>query len=482
MMQLARTVAKFLHGPKDEVTYFLLGLSLLTVHLVGPPYMDPKLHSDEKLQERYEDGGQEELSDAETAIEEQQLLNKLDRRILPITCLLYLFAYLDRSNLGNARLMGLPSILGKNKDPTGVLFDWVNSAFFFSYILCQTPATVVSKLYPPRVWMACCAAGWGLTSTLMSTGFDFGGLMTARIFLGIFEAGFGPAIPLYFCEYPMAYWFGFAAVAGAFGAHIENWRLLFIVEGIPTIILSIFTYFFLPDRPEATTYLTARERKLAVARMNRATSGDVGAVVQKRHVWMALRDWRVWTAGVIYFGLNCALSSISAFLPTIIASFGYSDARAQLFTVPPYVVTAVVLITFSFISDKLQTRGVPISIACTISAVGYLLLLVVHQNKHVRYFAIFCITSGTYTSIGLTIAWFAHNLGSETKKAAGIPTFMAIVSCALSWLAVICALILTTSYRRDNARRDRKYGVPEPDARVDTSELADKAPEFRYVP
>ena len=62
------------------------------MHLVGPPYMDPKLHSDEKLQERYEDGGQEELSDAETAIEEQQLLNKLDRRILPITCLLYLFA------------------------------------------------------------------------------------------------------------------------------------------------------------------------------------------------------------------------------------------------------------------------------------------------------------------------------------------------------------------------------------------------------
>jgi len=489
--------------------------------------MDPKLHSDEKLQERYEDGGQEELSDAETAIEEQQLLNKLDRRILPITCLLYLFAYLDRSNLGNARLMGLPSILGKNKDPTGVLFDWVNSAFFFSYILCQTPATVVSKLYPPRVWMACCAAGWGLTSTLMSTGFDFGGLMAARIFLGIFEAGFGPAIPLYFSLFytkkemglRMAYWFGFAAVAGAFGgilafgishakAHIENWRLLFIVEGIPTIILSIFTYFFLPDRPEATTYLTARERKLAVARMNRATSGDVGAVVQKRHVWMALRDWRVWTAGVIYFGLNCALSSISAFLPTIIASFGYSDARAQLFTFPPYVVTAVVLITFSFISDKLQTRGVPISIACTISAVGYLLLLVVHQNKHVRYFAIFCITSGTYTSIGLTIAWFAHNLGSETKKAAGIPTFMAIgqcgsvlgshifpktdakdfyirgfaVSCALSWLAVICALILTISYRRDNARRDRKYGIPEPDARVDTSELADKAPEFRYVP
>ncbi|KAF8725101.1 hypothetical protein AX14_008389 [Amanita brunnescens Koide BX004] len=416
-------IADFLHGPNEEVSYFL-------------------------LEEHVEDDVQEELLDAETITQEQRLVNKLDKRILPITCLLYLFAYLDRSNLGNARLMGLPDVLGRNKDPTGVLFDWVNSAFFISYILCQTPATVISKLFPPRLWMACCAFGWGVTSTLLSTGFNTGGLITARIFLGIFEAGFGPAIPVYFSLFytktemglRMAYWFGFAAIAGAFGgilafgvshakAHIENWRLLFIIEGIPTIILSILTYFFLPNRPESTTYLTANERKLAIARMNRATSGDVGAVVQKRHVWMALRDWRVWIAGVIYFGLNCALSSISAFLPTIIASFGYSDARAQLFTIPPYAVSAAVLVIFSFVSDKLQTRGIPISIACTISAIGYLLLLVVHHDEHVQYFAIFCITSGTYTSIGLMIAWFAHNLGSETKKAAGIPTFMAIGQC-----------------------------------------------------
>ncbi|KAK2461227.1 hypothetical protein APHAL10511_006754 [Amanita phalloides] len=488
------------------------------------------LHEDELtsflLENQTDDDVEEEALSAEAIAEENRLLHKLDRRILPITCLLYLFAYLDRSNLGNARLMGLPNVLGKHKDPTGVLFDWVNSAFFFSYILCQTPATVISKLYPPRIWMGYCALGWGMTSTLMASGFDIGGLIVARVFLGVFEAGFGPAIPVYFSLFytkremglRMAYWFGFAAVAGAFGgilafgishvhAHIENWKLLFIIEGVPTIILSLFTFALLPNRPESTTYLTADERKLAVARMNRATSGDVGAVVQRKHVWMALCDWRVWTAGVIYFGLNCALASISAFLPTIIKSFGYSDARAQLFTVPPYAVSAVVLIIFSFFSDRLQTRGIPIAIACSISAIGYLLLLVIPHNIHVRYFAIFCITSGTYTSIGLTIAWFAHNLGSETKRATGIPTFMAVgqcgsvlgshiypktdspryirgfaVCCALSWVAAICALILTISYRWNNARRDKEYGVPKPNSRVDTSELADKAPEFRYVP
>ncbi|RXW16480.1 hypothetical protein EST38_g9367 [Candolleomyces aberdarensis] len=180
--------------------------------------------------------------------EERKLVRKLDLRILPIACLLYLFAYLDRSNLGNARLQGLPEdVLGG--DPTGRLFDWVVSVFYFSYITCQIPATITSKLFQPRIWMACAAIGWGVVSTLMSTAFNFEGLIVCRLLIGVFEAGFGPAIPLYFSLFytqaemglRMAYWFGFAAVAGAFGGliafgiqHAEtslrHWKLLFIVE------------------------------------------------------------------------------------------------------------------------------------------------------------------------------------------------------------------------------------------------------------
>ncbi|KAF5368833.1 hypothetical protein D9758_003011 [Tetrapyrgos nigripes] len=457
--------------------------------------------------------------------EERKLVRKLDGRILPLACLLYLFAYLDRSNLGNARNQGLPDdVLGG--DETGVLFDWVNSVFFFSYVLCQVPATIVSKLVAPRIWLAGAAIGWGICSTLMSTTFDFGGIMTTRVFLGIFEAGFGPAIPLYFSLFytkqemglRMAYWFGFAAVAGAFGGiiafgiqhadiDIERWRLLFIVEGIPAVILGVVSYFLLPDRPESTSFFTERERQIVLERMNRATSGDIGATVNKAHIYMAFKDWRIYTGGIIYFGLNAALASTSAFLPTILKdTLGYSDANSQLLTVPPYAVAAVVLTLFSMFSDRYQTRGIPIAIASSIGAIGYLLNLV-SNNGHVRYFGVFCITSGTYTGIGLIIAWFAHNLGSETKKATGIPMFMAIgqcgsvtgshlfpktdgprymkgfgVVCGLEFLGAICALIMSASYRWDNARRDRDEGVPTADTKVNVSELADRAPNFRYVP
>ncbi|TDL18778.1 MFS general substrate transporter [Rickenella mellea] len=457
--------------------------------------------------------------------EERALVRKLDRRILPIACLMYLFAYLDRSNLGNARLQGLPQDT-LHGDPTGKLFDWVNSAFFFSYILVQIPATITSKLFPPRLWLGATAIGWGVCSTLMSSAFDFSGLIVARVGLGCFEAGFGPAIPLYFSLFytkaemglRMAHWFGFAAVAGAFGgliafgiqhshASIAPWRLLFIIEGIPAILMGVIAICFLPDRPEVTKYLSEEERKIAMDRKTRGTSGDMGAMVAKSHIAMAFRDYRIYLGGVIYFGMNCALASISAFLPTIIKTFGWTNAIAQLLTVPPYVVAAIVLVSCSYASDRVQSRGLFIAGSSFLGGIGYLILLTVHHNQHARYFATFCITSGTYTTIGLVIAWYAHNLGSETKRATGIPMFMAIgqcgsilgshiypstegpkyikgfaISCALELLACLMGLVLSISYRMDNNRRDRLYGKPSPQEKVDTSEFADKAPNFRYMP
>ncbi|KAJ7362744.1 hypothetical protein DFH08DRAFT_683619, partial [Mycena albidolilacea] len=172
---------------------------------------------------------------------------------------------LDRSNLGNARLPGLPKsckLTSKffnfrtlNGDVTGKLCDWITSVFFFAYVRCSFPSLLLCFLFLPRVWIACSAIGWGVSSALMSTAFNFGGLMTRRVFLGIFEAGFVPAITLYICTLQprrnIAYWFGFAAVAGlltihagafggliAFGvqhahAAIHSWRILFIIEVRP---------------------------------------------------------------------------------------------------------------------------------------------------------------------------------------------------------------------------------------------------------
>jgi len=344
----------------------------------------------------------------------------------------------------------------------------------------------------------------------------------------VFEAGFGPGIPVYmalfYTKYEMglrmAYWFGFAAVAGAFGglvafgvqhAHtaLANWRLLFIIEGIPAILLGIVAVIYLPNRPESdrnNRFLTAEEKELQIERMTRYAGKDVPMTVNKRHVIQALTDWKVYIGGVMYFGFNCALASISAFLPTILKTFGVSAANAQLLTVAPYACAAVALVIVSWTSDHFQSRGIFIAGCSATAGIGYVLLVTVPTHVSVRYFAVFCIVAGTYTCIGLIIAWYTHNLGSETKKAAGVPMFMAIgqcgsilgshiypstegpryikgfaISCALHFLACLCSLILSAYYRYENRRRDREYGT-QSDGKIDTAELADNAPSFRYVP
>ncbi|KAI0760249.1 MFS general substrate transporter [Fomes fomentarius] len=466
-----------------------------------------------------------------TLEEEKRLVRKLDLRIMPMICIIYLFAYLDRTNLGNARLQGLPRDV-LHGDPTGVLFDWVNSAFFFSYIICPIPATILSKLFPPRIWLGGAAVGWGVCAVLMATAFDFPGLFVARIGLGVFQSCFSPGIPLYLSLFytreeiglRLAYYFGFAAFAGAFGGliafgvqHVHtavaNWKLLFLIEGIPSVLSGLLAMTILPNRPEETCIFDEKERALAVERMNRGTKADVGRMLQKGHISAAFKDWRrrrlrqIYAAGVMFFAGNSAAASIAAFLPTIIATFGFTNALTQLLTVPPYAVAAVVLFMVCYAADRMQSRGVFVAGASVVGAIGYAILLAVPSNNHVRYFATFCITSGTYISIGVIIAWFAHNLGSETKKAAGLPLYMVIgqcgsvlgshlfpategprylkgfaVICGLSSLAAIVAVVLTISYRMENRRRDRKYGRPEYNAPVDTSVLADKAPDFRYTP
>jgi len=163
----------------------------------------------------------------------------------------------------------------------------------------------------------------------------------------------------------------------------------------------------------------------------------------------------------------------------------------------------------AYTSDRLQSRGLFVFAACLLSGVGYVLLLCFTYNRHIRYFGVFCATTGAYSGIGLSMAWFTHNLGSESKRATGISLCGAIgqggsilgshlypltdqpkyrqgltVSGSLLLVSALCALILSASYRWDNKQRDKQDGneTIDLDAKVDTSEQADKALRFRYIP
>jgi MFS family permease len=165
-------------------------------------------------------------------------------------------------------------------------YQWLLTIFYISYIIFEWFA-LMWKVVPPHIWATFCVVGWGIVATLQSATFSFSGMMAARFFLGFFEAGYGPGIPyllsffylrheigvrigVFLSAAPLATCFAGALAYGITSgndAHrIANWRLLFLVEGLPCIVAGIVTFFVLPDSPEKASFLTEEEKLVARAR------------------------------------------------------------------------------------------------------------------------------------------------------------------------------------------------------------------------
>ncbi|TVY86254.1 putative transporter, partial [Lachnellula willkommii] len=239
---------------------------------------------------------------------EKRVLRKLDKRLVSLAfvlcttsstsklknCLLTrtpdLLAYLDRSNIGNAKIAGLDSDLHLSSSQ----YQWLLTIFYISYILFEWFA-LMWKLVPPHIWATFCVLGWGITATLQSATYSFSGLMAARFFLGLFEAGYGPGIPYLLSFFYLRHEVGFRsgiflsaaplatcfAGALAYGItsdetpRIANWRLLFLVEGLPCIVAGVATFFLMPDSPEKASFLTEEEKEVTRARaLRQVGSGE----------------------------------------------------------------------------------------------------------------------------------------------------------------------------------------------------------------
>jgi MFS family permease len=457
---------------------------------------------------------------------ERKLKRKLDAVILPLTTLLYLAAYLDRGNMGNAKLQGIEDDIMGGSDTN---FSIALTCFYITYIAFNVPGNIMVKLLQPSTALAIAAFVWGTASTLQAAAFSFPGIIVCRLFLGIGEACFGPTVPFYYSIWYKreeiairnAFFIGFGALAGAFGGLLAygvsfakgssigaTWRILFLIEGLPTLVLAVLIFFILPNRPETTKYLSGKERALAITRLS---DNQPGTAHKQKFQWSGFRraitDYKIYLCSVIYLGVNLTLSSISGFLPTIIASLGYSNADAQLYSVPPYACAAVFMILISFLSDRVHCRGLFVAGTMMISCTGWIILLTVVANEHARYFATFLVVMGSFAAIPLTLSWVSNNAPNESQRAVQLGMLNAIGQCfailatfifpssdkplwkkgfglnlAFNALSSIVAVVLYFILRCENSRRDRKVGAHLSDAiEMDIDTSNDLAPSFRYV-
>lgn len=293
----------------------------------------------------------------------QKIHRKIDLRITFIYCVTYLILKVSERNITNVAILNSESDTSNIKSQLGHLtsdqWAWIVSAFFFTYMSFEPVSVLLLKIFSPRFWMARILVTWGVISACQAASTSFGGLLTCRVLLGWAEAGFGPGM-----LYHLSFWFpaerltmrvSLLAAAGmvsgtfsgslAYGISFLNragglagWRWIFIIEGLPAVVLGIIMFIWLPNYPQTAGFLSADEKKLVIANL----PSTQPTVESKTFVWEELRDLVLhditfWSFQLLWVAHGMGAGGISRALPAITYQLGLEDSSlSQLLTMPPF--------------------------------------------------------------------------------------------------------------------------------------------------
>ncbi|KAF2634215.1 MFS general substrate transporter [Massarina eburnea CBS 473.64] len=468
--------------------------------------------------------------------EGRKILAKVDYRLVPVLALLYLVAFIDRSNIGNARVAGLTTDLNMH----GLQYNTAVTLFFVPYTLLEIPSNIVLKMMRPSRWIAILMFSWGLVMTLMCLISNYSGLLAARWFLGVAESGFFPAatflLTLWYRRYEvqrrMAVFYVAASLSGAFSGLLAyaiqmldgrsgmgGWQWIFLIEGLVPVGLAIVIWKILPDSPETASFLTQAERDFIVKRLADETGSGSGKVtnqdkMDRKFVIAGLSDWKIWAAVVIFWGNTVGVYGFTATVPTVINGLGYSAANAQLLTIPIYVFASILTIIFAWWSDHAKTRSPFIIAGYIIASVGFIAQLAIPHPKYpgLTYGFLFPVAGGLYCPFIILVSWIANSLAPSSKRAVGMALLISVgnmggimgsniyldrekpkyttgfaVSLAMCLLAIIMTVVVRTAYQRENKKRTallQEHGEDVIRARYSDQEmleLGDKSPFFKYT-
>ncbi|SAK61259.1 major facilitator transporter [Caballeronia glebae] len=294
------------------------------------------------------------------------LYRKLDWRLLPFLLLCYTFAYLDRVNIGFAKLQ-MQSDLGFSD----AVYGLGAGIFFLGYVLFEVPSNLLLPKIGARKTISRIMILWGMTSAAMLFVRSETTFYGMRFLLGVFEAGFAPGMIFY-----LTYWYGRARMAqvmaivmlagpigGVFGgplstwimtsfsgAHgLDGWQWMFLIEGLPCVLFGVLALFVLADRPADARWLSDDEKRLLASELD--TSGGHHSFAQ------VARDPRVYLMAAPYFCFICGIYAVSFWLPSIIKAAGVKDTmQIGLYSAIPYAAAAITMIVIGRSSDRRGER------------------------------------------------------------------------------------------------------------------------------
>ncbi|KAL2114021.1 hypothetical protein VUR80DRAFT_1317 [Thermomyces stellatus] len=371
---------------------------------------------------------------------EAKLRRKIDFVVVPTVSILYLFCFIDRANIGNARLAGLEEDLGM----TGSDYNLTLSVFYISYIIFEIPATVLCKHIGPGWFLPATALGFGLCSIFTAFVKNVPQICGVRFVLGIFEAGMMPGIAYYMSRwyrrseltFRLSMYIVMASLAGAFGGllasailtldhfgRFHSWQMIFAIEGIITIGLSLLAFVTCTDRPETAVWLSEEEKYLAVERIKseRLATTKVLDKMDTKKLLAGIRNPITASTAFMFLCNNVTVQGLAFFLPTIVGTIypERSTVSKQLFTVPPYVLGGFFTLVVPLISYKFDRRLIFIILTAPLVMVGYAMFLGT-TNAQARYGATFLIAASAFPPGALTNSHVSANVLSDTARSSAI--------------------------------------------------------------
>ncbi|KAL9050802.1 MAG: hypothetical protein Q9162_006423 [Coniocarpon cinnabarinum] len=396
----------------------------------------------------------------------KRLDRRFDKHILPWLFGLWLLAFIDRSNIGNARIDGLADDLHLNEDK----FNITLAVFYIPYICVDVPSNWIVKRLGAGYYLPGIVAAWGVVSLCIGFVTTYTGLIVARFFLGLCEGGLLGGMIIYLAMFyerrqlvrRITLFYCAAPLSGAFGGLLatglaeiktdgyDGWPFIFFLEGAITLIFGLVTIAFLPHTPAHAKFLSQDERDLAAKRMavDAAHSTTTGDVKEEKFDWhwvrMALLNWNTILLSLNFFAIITPIYSYSLFLPTIIRDLGYSRVNAQLLTVPPNFAAFLVVPAVGYISDRYGVRGPFMLCGLLLALIGYLMLISTGK-PHINYGGTFFVASGIFPTSPLVMGWLANNLSPHYVRATGTGFQIMIANLA--------AFIATFTYLQEDAPR-----------------------------
>ncbi|KAK6380831.1 hypothetical protein LTS17_005032 [Exophiala oligosperma] len=471
----------------------------------------------------------ERPSEEEWAPSDRKLNLKLDLLILPLVTIVYLLAFLDRANIGNARVAGLQEDL----KISSYQYQVAITVTYAPYIASEIPSNLLLRRIGPRIYIPSLCFSWGVISTLQCLVQNYSGLIVCRFFLGLVEGGLFPGVILYLSMFyrrkelslRIALFWTAASLAGAFSgllaaaiinmdgvSGMRGWRWIFCLEGIFTVCWAVLVFLLLPNDPRTVKFLTPEQATRCVERLKldvdildheKVTLSKVISVFKHPGlicIWIASLS-----SGIAIFGL-------AYFTPSIVKAMGFDSLHTQLMSVPPYAAAVPLTVITCWYSDKYQARGIPMLATYLLALIGSIMFYV-GRSFAVRYAGLFFLLGGIYANVPCQVAWIANNTAGHTRRATAIavetvavniggivstwifPTsdapyylFAAKFLLAMNIIAIVVTALALLLFSRENGKKETpEYRQKMLNDMTDLSlaqqleKLGDAHPDYKYV-